>query len=102
MEKQVKYPGCYWCDNIIDYYGYIGLLHLGFPRCFILVPDSNDFEFSDYKAFREHIADIQWLDPSEQWSKADKEAVITKLWNFSVEYDEENERMYEEGRLDDD
>lgn len=99
-KENPKYPGCYWCDNIIDYYGMIGLLHLDFPRCFILIPDDNAFEFSDYDSWRENLAQINWLDPSEQWSEADKERVITKLWNFSVEYDRKNEELFDDDILD--
>ena len=99
-EQNPKYPGCYWCDNIIDYYGMIGLLHLDFPRCFILIPDSQEFEFSDYDSWRENLAQINWLDPTEQWSEADKERVITKLWNFSVEYDRKNDELFDDDILD--
>ena len=38
-----KYAGCWYCDNIIDHPEQVGLLHLGFPRCFVLIPNSGDF-----------------------------------------------------------
>lgn len=96
-----KYPGCYWCDNIVDDMGMIGLLCLDFPRCFILIRDSAAFEFSDYDSWVENIADIQWLDPSDSATDEQKEEIVVRLWNFSVEYDAENERMYYEGRDED-
>lgn len=63
-----------------------------------------DFEYSDYDEFRNNIADIQWLDPSEDWNEEEKEFVIVKLWNFSVEQEREEERLWEEnnGYSDDD
>jgi len=100
MEQSPRYPGCYWCDNIIDYHGMIGLLHLGFPRCFILIPDSAEFEFSDYDSWRSNLAEINWLDPKENYTDAEKEKVITLLWNFSVDYDRANEDMYYDDVLD--
>lgn len=38
-----KYPGCWYCDNIIDHPEQVGLLYLGFPRCFVLIPSIGDF-----------------------------------------------------------
>lgn len=99
-EKEIKYPGCYYCDNIIDYPSHFGLLHLDFPRCFIIVRDMAEFQYSDYEGFRQAIADIQWLDPSEKWSDYEKENVIVKLWNFSVEQERLEEEMYDAGITD--
>jgi len=91
----LKYPGCYYCDNIIDSPTEIGLLYLGFPRVFIIVRDMEGFVFSDYGHFREAIADIQWLDPSDigNYTEEEKEAVIIKLWNFTVEAEEREEQI---------
>lgn len=58
------------------------------------------FDSSDYDEFRDAIADVQWLDPSEQWSEADKEAVIVKLWNFSVEQEALDEEGYYDALID--
>jgi len=51
MIKKQKYPGCWYCDNILDHPEQIGLLHLGFPRCFVLVPSSKEFQFSTFEDF---------------------------------------------------
>lgn len=91
-----KYDGCYWCDNIIDHYGMIGLLYLGFPRCFILIRDSSEFEFSDFESWKENLAEINWLDPNDKGTPKEQNEVIIKLWNFSVEYDEKNEELFNE------
>ena len=98
--KKSKYPGCWYCDNIVDHPETFGLLHLGFPRCFILIKDMAAFDSSDYDEFRDAIADVQWLDPSEQWSEADKEAGIVKLWNFSVEQEALDEEGYYDALID--
>jgi len=91
-----EYAECFWCDNIVSYGtdGLIGLLHLGFPRCFILIRDLDGFEFSDFDGWRENLADIQWLDSNDRGTPQEREAVIVKLWNFSVLYDRMNEEEY--------
>ena len=98
--KNQKYPGCWYCDNIVDYPNMFGLLHLGFPRCIILVRNMKDFLYSDYDEFRENIADIQWLDPAENWSAAPREEVIIKLWNFSIEQERLEEEIYNDELID--
>lgn len=95
MKKEIKYPGCYYCDNIIDYPDHFGLLHLGFPRCFIVVRNMDDFLFSDYEGFRHAIADIQWLENVDGYTEQEKEEVILRLWNFSVEQERMEDEMYE-------
>lgn len=96
MKDNQKYPGCWWCDNLIDHAGQTGLLHLGFPRCFVLLRDSSEFYFSDYDHFISHISEVNWLDPSDKGTPEEQERVLTMLWNFSVEQEEEEERMGEE------
>lgn len=29
------YSSCWYCDNILDHDDQVGLLYLGFPRCFL-------------------------------------------------------------------
>ena len=41
--KNDKYTACWYCDNILDHPEQVGLLYLGFPRCFVLIPNSRDF-----------------------------------------------------------
>lgn len=103
-KKEPKYPGCWYADNLIDYPDHQALIHLDFPRCIVIVRNLEDYEYSDYDEFRNNIADIQWLDPSEKWSDEEKESTIIKLWNFSIEQEREEERLWEEnnGYSDDD
>lgn len=93
-----KYIGCWYCDNIIDHPDQVGLLYLGFPRCFVLIPNSTEFQFSTYDEFIDGLSEVNWLDPSDigKYSEKEKEQVLTLLWNFSVEAEEADERYCEE------
>lgn len=95
-----KYAGCWYCDNIIDQPEQVGLLHLGFPRCFVLIPNSNDFYFSTFEKFIEGLCEVNWLDPNDKGTSAEQQRVLELLWNFSVEQEEEEERLYKEGGYD--
>ncbi len=90
-----KYAGCWYCYNILDHPEQVGLLHLGFPRCFVLIPNSGDFYFSTFESFLQ-MAKVNWLDPSDTGTEEEKEQVLELLWNFSVEEEEEEERRAEE------
>lgn len=86
-----KYVGCWYCDNILDHPDQVGLLHLGFPRCFVLIPNSFEFEFYTYDDFLLH-AEVNWLDPKEERNSVEEKRVLTMLWNFSIEQENEEER----------
>lgn len=79
-----KYAGCFMCDNLIDHPGEIGLLHLDFPRCFILIKDLGGFWLSDFDNFLK-LAKVNWLDPNDRGTSREREDVLIKLYNFSVE-----------------
>ena len=66
----------------------------------ILIRDLDSFEFSDFESWRGNIADIQWLDPSDKGTPQEQEEVITRLWNFSVLYDEMNEQYYNDNEYE--
>lgn len=93
-----KYAGCWYCDNIIDHPDQVGLLYLGFPRCFVLIPNGTEFQFSTYDEFIDGLSEVNWLDPSDigKYSEKEKEEVLTLLWNFSIEAEEADERYCEE------
>lgn len=103
MGKQ-KYMGCWYCDNIVDHPEQIGLLYLGFPRCFVLVPNSMDFHFSTYEEFVDGLSEINWLDPADicNYSEYEKKEVLTLLWNFSIEQENKEDELYEEGKNEED
>ena len=94
MNEQ-KFIGCWYCDNIIDHPDQIGLLHLGFPRCFVLIPNSKEFYFSTYDEFIKGVSEINWLDPEDikNYSEKEKEEILIKLWNFSIAQEMEEENL---------
>lgn len=96
MNKQ-KYPGCWYCDNITDHPDQVGLLYLGFPRCFVLIPNSGDFYFSTFEEFRNGVSEINWLDPKnmDSYTEREKEEVLILLWNFSVEQERKEEELFD-------
>ena len=98
---------CYYCDNILDYPNQIGLLYLGFPRCFVRFENNCESYFTDYDFWRENIATIDWLEPKESsnYTESEKEEVLQILWNFLCLQEEEEDRLFEENNgyeIDDD
>ena len=94
MSKQ-EYIGCWYCDNIIDYPEQVGLLHLGFPRCFVLIPSSTDFYFSTFESFLQ-MAKVNWLDPLDKGTPEEQKETLIRLWNFSVKQESKEEELYGE------
>lgn len=92
---------CFYCDNIVSQPDVVGLLYLGFPRCFVLIPNAF-YEFKSYEDFVNGAIKINWLDPNEPRTKDEEVEVLTKLWNFSVLQEREEERLYDEECEDDD
>lgn len=83
---------CFYCDNLVSQPDVVELLYLGFPRCFVLIP--NDFIlFRTYEEFINGAIKINWLDPNEPRTKQEEKEVLAKLWNFSVLQEEEEERL---------
>lgn len=100
--KNDKYTACWYCDNILDHPEQVGLLYLGFPRCFVLIPNSRDFYFSTFEKFVNGASQINWLDPSDKGSSREQKEVLTLLWNFSIEQENKEEELYEEREEDED
>lgn len=98
------YTNCFYCDNLIAHPNIVGLLYLGFPRCFVLVRNKDEyFGARDYDTFMaKSVVEVNWLDPSERASKADKEVVLIKLWNFSMAQEDMEDELYEQNRGYDD
>ncbi len=94
--KDQKYIGCWYCDNIIDHPEQVGLLHLGFPRCFVLIPNSKEFYFSTFEQFLDGLCKVNWLDPSDKGTPQEQQEVLELLWNFSIEQENEEDRLYGE------
>lgn len=100
--KNDKYTACWYCDNILDHPEQVGLLYLGFPRCFVLIPNSRDFYFSTFEKFVNGASQINWLDPSDKGTEREQKEVLTLLWNFSIEQENKEEELYEEREEDED
>lgn len=98
MDRQ-EYAGCWYCDNILDHPEQVGLLHLGFPRCFVLIPSRRDFYFSAFDSFLK-VAKVNWLDPSDKGTEKEQNEVLVRLWNFSVEQERKEEELYGERGLE--
>ena len=90
----------WYCDNIVNHPGQIGFLHMGFPRVFILLRDGDDI-FADFERFRDELAEVNFLDPSER-EGADIEELLRQAYNFLVLQDEEEERLALERMKEDD
>ena len=99
--KNPKYPGCWYCDNLLDYPRQIGLLHLGFPRCFVLMKSDADFYYCrNFEEWKSMTAQINWLDPSDRGTATEQEEVLINLWNFSIEQEAMEEELYGESMDD--
>ena len=98
------YKNCWYCDNIVAHPEFVGLLYLDFPRCFVLVRNKDEYYGAkDYDRFMANsVVEVNWLDPNDRVSAEEKEAVLIKLWNFSVKQEEAEEELYEGGAYDDD
>lgn len=102
MNMKQQFLGCWFCDNLVDFPDYVGLLYLGFPRCFVLFRESADLYFGTFESFKNGAAEINWLDPNDKGTEAEREEVLRLLWNFSVEQEAEEDRLAEEREADED
>ena len=67
------YTSCWVCDNIVDHQEQIGLLHLDFPRCFILIPDNTAFQMECADDSIRNIARLTGLILLKKYLKMKKE-----------------------------
>ena len=86
----------YMCDNIVHpvHRGQIGLLHMGFPRVFILIRDYGQ-SFTDFDNFRNHVAEVNFFSPADR-EDANIEELLTDAWNFLALQEDAEDRMLEE------
>lgn len=85
----------WYCDNIINHQGMVGLLHMGFPRIFVLMRDYDVAYWADYETWSKDIVEVNFFDPADRES-ADIEALLIDAWNFLALTEEEEERLAEE------
>ncbi len=87
----------YWwyCDNIINHQGMVGLLHLNFPQVFILIRDLDVAYWADFDKWSKDIVEVNFLNPDDR-EGADLESLLVDAWNFLCLTEEEEERLAEE------
>lgn len=87
----------WFCENIVNHAGQIGLLRMDFPRVFILIRDYEEAYFADFDDFKNGIAEVNFFDPSDR-DTADVEGILIDAWNFlSLEEEEEDRQAEMEG-----
>lgn len=86
----------YMCDNIVHpaHNGQIGLLHMGFPRVFILIRDYGQ-SFTDFDNFRNHVAEVNFFSPADR-EDANIEELLTDAWNFLALQEDAEDKMLED------
>lgn len=103
-KEALKRTHTWWyCDNIIDHKGQMALLHMGFPRLFILMRDYDVAYWADFKAWAKDLIEITFFERADQDSttSAELESLLTDAWNFLALTEEEEERLAEEYDDDD-
>lgn len=92
MEQTINECASWWCcDNLVCHAGQIGLLHMGFPRVFILLRNGDDI----FDEFKSGLSEVNFLDPSER-EGADIDEILRQAYNFLVLQDEAEDRIAEE------
>lgn len=86
----------FFCDNIVHpaHEGQIGLLHMGFPRAFVLVRDYGGSLFCEFDDFSEHIAEVVFFDTDDK-TPENREKIVTLAWNFLALQEEEEDARCE-------
>lgn len=89
--KGISYKNCFFCDNIVDNAGVVGLYHSAFPRVFVKTKDEQLW-FATFDEWFE-ASEVDWIDnPDEEI----KEIVLNLLWNFSVLQEQKEDELYNE------
>lgn len=94
-ERQKAIDNCtnwWWCDNIINHEGEFGLLHMGFPRVFILIRNEEDVFRCSFEEFANSFAEVNYLTPEER-NEEDTERLLIDAWNFMALQEEKEEDL---------
>lgn len=92
-EEAIRRTESWWyCDNIVLHRDLIGLLHLGFPRVFILFRNEKSFVCDDFSSWKKGIAEVNFLDPDDRES-SDLEEILTDAWNFCALQEQKEEEL---------
>ena len=99
-EDAVKRSQHWWfCENVMNHPGQVGLLRMDFPRVFILIRDYSVAYWAGYEEWKGDIIEVNFFTPSER-DEADMDAILTDAWNFLALVEEEDERQYMESIID--
>lgn len=94
-EEAIERSQYWWyCDNIINHQGMIGLLHMNFPQLFILMRDEDIAYWSGFEEWSREV-EVNFLNPADR-EDADIESLLIDAWNFLALTEEEEERLAEE------
>lgn len=95
-EEAVRRSASWWfCENLVNHKGKVGLLRLDFPRVFILMRDYSVAYFASFEKWRDEIVEINFLDPKDR-EGADLEDILIDAWNFLALEEEADDDMYDE------
>ena len=88
----------WYCDNIIDHPKQVGLLHMGFPRVFILMRDYDVAYWAAYEKWKEDLIEVNFFDRTDRLNttEGDLEILLIDAWNFLCLEEQEEERKAQE------
>lgn len=95
VKDKEKYGSWWYCENILCHYGQVGLMRMDFPRVFILIRDYSEAYPCEFEDFKNKIAEVNFIDPSER-EGADVEEILIEAWNFLALTERYEEELYEE------
>jgi hypothetical protein len=82
----------WYCDNIINHPGMVGLLHMNFPQVFILMRDYDVAYWADFDTWAKDIVEINFFNSNDR-DTADVQTLLIDAWNFLILTEEEEERL---------
>lgn len=88
----------WFCDNIIDHEGQVGLLHMGFPRLFILMRNYDAAYWADFEEWKRDLIEVTFMEREDEKNTTPKQLneLLVNAWNFLVRIEEAEEDLCEE------
>lgn len=98
MEKEdaLKRTFAWWCcDNVIDHPEQVGLLHMGFPRVFILMRNYDAAYFATFEEWKNQLIEVTFFEKADRDNTTEEELeeILIDAWNFLLLTEEEEERL---------
>ncbi len=84
----------WYCDNILTHPEQIGLLHMGFPRIFILMRDYDIAYWASYDKWKADLIEVNFFDKEDKLNTSEStlELLLIDAWNFLALAEQEEER----------